>query len=276
MFIIHGTEGNFHLYKDIAYYLGDHHPVYGLQSQGMDGNEPLQTKFENMAESYIKEIKSVQPVGPYYIGGYCLGGIIAFEIAQQLKQAGDNVAIIAMIETYNLNHRPGEIPFLLRLLHNFQNIYFQMCNLFLSKSSERYKYFKEKTTIEISRYKIKINIFFSRIAGKFNGKRGLRYQHLLIDKINDRAQADYKPSIYDGKVTLFNPKKCFAGFNDQYYGWDKLAEKGVEINNMDVNPRGILNEPFVQVLADKLKKKIDEAYNNSVGIYADSIKNGLD
>ena len=151
-----------------------------------------------------------------------------------------------------------------------------MGNLFLSKSDDRYKYFKEKTTLEINRYKIKIYIFFSRIAGKLYGRSGLRYQHLLIDKINDRAQADYKPSIYDGKVTLFNPKKYFAGFNDQYFGWGKLAQKGVEINNMDVNPRGILNEPFVQVLADKLRKKIDEAYNNFAGIQADSIKNGLD
>ena len=229
-----------------------------------------------MAENYIKEIKSLQPEGPYYLGGYCLGGVIAFEMAQQLKQAGDDISLLAMLETYNIQEIPRTLPSYYKPFHKMQNLKFQLDNLLLSKSKERFKFFKEKVTLEISRHKIKISIIFSRIAGKLTGRSGLRYQHLLIDNVNDRAQVDYKPKIYDGKVTLFNPKKYFAGLNDKYFGWSKLAKKGVEINNIDVNPRGILNEPFVQVLADKLSKKIDEAYNNSAGIQTDSIKNGLD
>jgi thioesterase domain-containing protein len=229
----------------------------------LDGNGALQSDIKKMAESYIKEMKSVQPEGPYCLGGYCLGGTIAFEIAQQLKQRGDEVSLIAMFESYNIKEKPGTIPSFLKLLHKFQNAYFQIRNLILSKSGGNYKYFKEKASVELSRYKVKINILYSRIASKLNVNYGVKYQHLLIDKVNDQAQADYMPSNYRGKITLFRPKTNYAGFNDPYFGWSKLAEKGVEIINMPVYPRGTLNEPFVQLLADRLRKQIDEANNYS-------------
>ena len=91
-----------------------------------------------------------------------------------------------------------------------------------------------------------------------NVNNGIKYQHLLIDKINDKAQLYYKPVAYDGNILLFKPKIYYAGFKDPEYGWSKLALKGVEVIEMPVYPRGLLNEPFVSTLAQKLKRKIDE------------------
>lgn len=86
---------------------------------------------------------------------------------------------------------------------------------------------------------------------------------MLIDRINDQAQVDYRQKTYDGKIILFKPKKHYAEFNDPEYGWGKLAKKGVKVIDMPVYPRGVLNEPFVQILAGKLRKEIVEANNNS-------------
>ena len=79
LFLIHGAEGNVLIYKKLSTYLGEDQPVYGVQSQGLDGTKPLHTNFEKMAEFYITELKTVQPEGTYYLEGYCLGGAIAFE-----------------------------------------------------------------------------------------------------------------------------------------------------------------------------------------------------
>ena len=76
-----------------------------------------------MAAHYREEMQRLQPKGPYLLGGYCLGGTIAFEIAQQLRRAGESVALLAMLETYNLAYL-SEVSFPLRTIHRVQDSYF--------------------------------------------------------------------------------------------------------------------------------------------------------
>ena len=72
--------------------------------------------------------------------------------------------------------------------------------------------------MEWTRFKVKLNIAFPRIAKKLYLKSSLKYHHLLIDKLNDQAQADYRPRAYDGKITLFKPRKHFTGLDELYFG----------------------------------------------------------
>ena len=93
LFCVHGAGGNVLLYRDLARHLGPDQPIYGLQSRGIDGGESYLTRFEDMAAHYINEIKTVQPEGPYNLAGYCLGGTLALEMAQQLEAKGEEVAL---------------------------------------------------------------------------------------------------------------------------------------------------------------------------------------
>ena len=100
-FCVHGAGGNVLFYRHLSKLLGEDVPFYGLQSRGLDGSaEPL-SSVEDMAEAYVAEITTVQASGPYYLGGYCLGGTIAFEMAQQLQRAGQEVALPALLDAYN-------------------------------------------------------------------------------------------------------------------------------------------------------------------------------
>ena len=263
LFLFHAAEGNVLLYKDLVHYIGDDQPVYGLQSQGLDGSVALQTDLEDMADKYIKEMKSIQSDGPYYLAGYCMGGAIALEVAQQLKQKGCEVMLVAMIETYNIQDKPGKIPLFVRLLHKMQNVAFQIGNLFLSRSSGWHDFFRQKARVEIGRFKIKFHILFSKIANVAGLANGLKYRHLLIDKILDQAFYEYIPGKYDGQITLFRTKTYYAGYNDLHFGWHDIAQKSVKIIHMPCYPRGSLNEPFVQILADKLRKEINNINNDS-------------
>src|SRR5581483_10772790 len=81
LFLVHRAEGNVLLYRQLGRHLGPDQPVYGLQAQGLDGETDFECRFEDIAAHYVQEIQTVQPEGPYYLGGYCLGGTLALEMA---------------------------------------------------------------------------------------------------------------------------------------------------------------------------------------------------
>jgi amino acid adenylation domain-containing protein len=77
--------------------LGPEQPLYGLQHQSQDGSRALYTSVEDIAAHYLDEIRSVQREGPYYLGGYCFGGLLAFEMTRQLQQQKQTVALVALL-----------------------------------------------------------------------------------------------------------------------------------------------------------------------------------
>ena len=84
-FCVHGVGGNVIGLRELGQCMGPDYPFYGLQSQGLDGTRPCHKTIEEMALHYIHEIRSVQPNGPYFLGGFSFGGLVAYEMAQQLR-----------------------------------------------------------------------------------------------------------------------------------------------------------------------------------------------
>lgn len=99
LFFIHPGGGNVFGYAGLARHLGLNRPFYGLQARGLINDEEPLTQIEAMAEHYIQLIRQVQPEGPYYLGGWSMGGIVAFEVAQQLQAVGEAVAAVTIIDS---------------------------------------------------------------------------------------------------------------------------------------------------------------------------------
>ena len=99
LFLMHSHGGNVLEYHPLVHQLSDEQPVYALQARGLDGNIPRGQTLEQMATAYLNEIRSLQPQGPYYLGGFCFGGLVALEAAQQLIGSGEEVALVTMIQT---------------------------------------------------------------------------------------------------------------------------------------------------------------------------------
>ena len=97
LFFVHGGAGTILHFHALARRLGDDQPLYGLQMRGLYGDVPPNLTVEAMADHYIAELRSVQPHGPYAIGGYCFGAIVAYEMAQRLTKLGERVAVLASI-----------------------------------------------------------------------------------------------------------------------------------------------------------------------------------
>src|ERR1700704_5136865 len=100
LFLIHPVGGGVVAYHTLAKYLQADQPVYALQNLDCGGNESRDfASIEDMASRYIELIKTVQPDGPYFLGGSSMGGAVAFEMAVQLKARGGRVSLVAMLDT---------------------------------------------------------------------------------------------------------------------------------------------------------------------------------
>lgn len=261
LFLVHGAEGNVMLYRNLARHLGPQQPVYGLQSLGLDGTDVPGLTIQKLAAAYCEEIRSVQPVGPYYVGGYCLGGTIALEIALQLKKANEPVALVALLETYNIKSRPPISPSL-RLFHGLQNLLFQAGNVIRSNGDPHF--FFEKLRTELGRISLHIDVARRGITRAVDRSAQLSYLHLKVKQQNHHAQEAYNPGEYDGAVALFRSVTSYRGLDDPHYGWRDVALRGVRVFEMSNYPHGSLNEPFVQTLAQTLRAELDRAGRETV------------
>jgi amino acid adenylation domain-containing protein len=257
LLFVHGAGGNVLLYRELALHLGKDQPFYGLQAQGLDGKKPRYLRFEDMAAHYVKEARSLQPEGPYFLGGYCLGGTIALEMAQQLVSQGQEVALLAMVETYNISSTTVDLPFYYGWWHRLQNLKFHWDNLWLIPTRDKLTFLLKKSRTELERMNLWSVATFSKLALKLRLPISEKYPHIDLTKANDAAHLNYLPKSYVGKITLFRPKEHFAGLNQYDFGWGEVAQQGVEVRTLPVYPRGSLVEPFVRELAKQLKECID-------------------
>ena len=99
LFCVHEFFGDVVLYERLARQLGDDQPFWGLQPPGIDGALKPASDIGKMAARYIEAMRSVQPEGPYSVGGLCAGGLVALEMAQQLRAAGHEVALVALLDS---------------------------------------------------------------------------------------------------------------------------------------------------------------------------------
>lgn len=100
LFLVHGLSGTVMECWPLVGALRSARPVYGLQAEGLDGELRPPQRVEDMAASYISQMRSVQPSGPYALIGFSFGGLIALEIAQQLHHAGERIALLCLLDTY--------------------------------------------------------------------------------------------------------------------------------------------------------------------------------
>ena len=137
LFCIHGGGFNVLIYHDLAKNLGPDQPVYGLQAQGLDGEMAIPERYNDMAENYIRYIRSIQPEGPYLLAGISAGGTIGLEMAQQLQQQGQTVALLAMFDTPGPDDYGKVLPTLPRLFSVLKYTFRYSIPRFISRRMER-------------------------------------------------------------------------------------------------------------------------------------------
>jgi thioesterase domain-containing protein len=254
LFFVHGIYGNVLYFRDLANYLGLDQPFYGLQAKGIDGKQTPYTKLEDMAAHYIKEMRELQPTGPYFLGGHSFGCILAFEIAQQLYAQGQKVALLALLDE-KIN-KDEQIPF-------SDWISGHMKNFFAQGVSDRVNYITGRIQNKIDQKIPKeLLLAFRKVSGtKVSDQREIFRN---VSKANFQALSCYKSKPYPGKVTLFKAKlgspKRYA--LDPLGGWGKIALGGVDMIEVPGDHYTIIKEPHLPVLAAEIKMCLDKAQGN--------------
>jgi len=271
LFCIGGVGGSVLYFRGLSNNLGLDQPVYGLQAKGLDGKQDPHTRIEDMAADYIKEIRTFQPNGPYFLGGHSAGGLVALEMAQQLQMQGQKVALLALFDTSTpkvLNHIPSV----------WDQASFHLFNLRELEPKKKLTYVLRILKASL-KYRIKNNskkiaslvgLYSKPLVPQFKIPDALpqefrRPEILLIFQVNDRAARNYVPQVYTGQVTLFkvtDEPKSATLLRYPLLGWDQLAAGGLEVHEVPgvhAFIGSLLSEPHVKVLAEKLKACLDKA-----------------
>ena len=239
-------------YQRLANHLGLERPFYGLQAQGLDGKQHPLTQIEDMAAHYIKEIQTIQPEGPYIVGGSSFGGKVAWEIAQQLIAQGQTVALLVLFDST----APGcftRIPVYQRLPDHFNNFWKFGPNYILKKITGRFHWFKHRIKERNQRNSFKLS---------HNCTKDNIHPNKIIQRANKQAGRKYVPQVYPGKVALFRAihKSTPEGWSvDPKRGWGKLASGELDVYEVPGGHTSMFREPHVRVLAEKLRVSINNA-----------------
>jgi len=254
-----GGGGGLFTYRALAQLLGPDQPSYGIAAPA----EPF-NRIELMAAHYIDAIKSVQPVGPYIIGGYCFGGIVAFEVARQLKQQGADIGMVALLES-GLHGVPGEPTkvspaFAMQLLESLPVLSGelfgarkQLLQRFRRKASALHRRFIA------SRRKADITATTSaKLLDELVDMSAYPKDYRHFAQVHFEALLHYAPLPYQGKLTLFRTRQqAVLKWNPEVI-WRMFATSGVDVKIIPGTHETILQPPFVDALAQTLSKCLEQ------------------
>lgn len=258
LFCVHSVGGNVIAYHDLARHLGPDQPFYAFQAVGLDGRQAPLKSIAAMASHYIKEMREVQPAGPYLLGGHSLGGTIAFEMACQLRDLGEQVDLLALLDAYPFGHyklqpNANSRTYLARRFAKKMKCHFD--NLLHLKGKEKFTYLVDKAQFAPAKIKQQLWQRAYRLR-RFN--RALPATLRNIEGLNFLAAREYVPRIYPGRVTLFWASGDLTTSFDLLDGWRTLASGGVDVHEISGNHINIVKEPQVGALADQLRACLDQ------------------
>jgi thioesterase domain-containing protein len=223
-------------YFGLARHMDPNQSVYGLQGQRQRKIEGEYDQFEleSLAKEYIRAMRGVQPEGPYLIGGMCLGAHIAFEMARQLEAEGQRVSLLAIFDTWNLDH-------------------FSRLRAFLRFSrSEQLMALQRKVRIAVNRIKRFLSGGRSRPSGA--GDPAANYW----------LGRDLVPRTYRGNVTVFRVyEQQYYRIRDEQLGWGQRALGDVAVHFITGEHLTIFREPHVHALAKNLSDCIQKALESN-------------
>ena len=257
-FCVHPGGGNVLCYAELFSHLGTARPFYGLQAYGLDGEQTPLQRVEEMAARYIEAIQSVQANGPYFIGGWSLGGLIAFEMAQQLVSRGEEIALLTLFDTSLPSAaaapaQDDDTSMLISFAHD--------CGLTANDLNISWSQFNQLGREE----KLAHVLDHGKVAGFIPTEIGLaQIQNLFkVFESNVRAGESYIPRQYDGPLILFKASDTRAiGGKDVSSGWKELAPE-LELFAVPGSHYNMLKAPHVQMLAGQMKRCFESVEENN-------------
>lgn len=248
-FCVHPAGGHVLCYANLSRYMGNEHPFYGLQAQGFNGDETPLERVEDMASLYVDAITAFLPEGPYQIGGWSFGGVVAYEMAQQLHQRGQIVSRLAILDSYvPILLDPNKVIDDVYLVGVLSRVFGGMFGLDHLVSPAEIRHLDLNQQIDYIIEKAKASgIFPSHVEQQQNR----RILDVLVGTL--KATYAYRRRPYPGKVTVFRAREKHTMAPDPQLVWVELFSIldaiDIEIIHVPGNHYSFILEPHVQELA---------------------------
>jgi thioesterase domain-containing protein len=260
-YCVHALGGNVNNYYLLAQYLGEDQPFYGLQAPPLQDVTEDDSQIELLAARYVDAIRAVQAAGPYRLGGYSFGSFVAYEMARQLRELGEEVALLALFDTYS--------PTYLNKLPDTRDLAEMLVGLAWATSREQGK--KLLLPVEVLRALApdeQLTYFLERMREEDlvppEVDQELLRRFLYGMTAREKAARHYVPQPYDRAITVFRCEErdplwverlIAVGLppDDQTFGWRELTPEPVNVIDIPGHHDVICQEPFVQTLAENLR-----------------------
>ncbi|MEH2165185.1 MAG: amino acid adenylation domain-containing protein [Nostoc sp.] len=266
-FCVPGVGGNVIYLYELARHLGSSQPFYGLQARGLDGESEPFTQLEEIASYYIEAIQTVQPTGPYLLGGHSFGGVVAFEMATQLHKQGHEVALLAMIDAFapiGGKESKGIDEDDAAYLTDFANYIGYMCSKNLEVSQETLASLTAVEQLHYLKERLRRVNLLPKEAG-ITSVRGL----VQVYKESLKAYRVYLPSgVQQTPITLFrasevdvfesDTEELTQRLKEPALGWRKFSST-IDIHVVPGNHMTMMLQPHVQVLGAQLLSCLEQA-----------------
>ena len=259
LFFVPGILGNVFYLERLAHYLGSEQPFYGLRSLGLDEDVEPYEGIEDIAAHHLKGIRTLQPYGPYFLGGHSFGGKVACEVAQQLRTMGEEVSMLAIVDIQvGVTHKTKEVMNWndIEYIANLAYEWGLALNQDLGVSREKLQSFSGDEQVDYFLEQLKTS------GQNYNANELKRL--VKVYKANIQAMSQYLPQeTYSGSITLFraedlSPKYEFlpdetTTEENPTWGWEKLSTQPLAFHTVPGDHFTMMMEPQVRVLAEKLK-----------------------
>ena len=249
LFLIHPVSGSVFSYRDLAHNLDANLPIYGIQARGLNGEAKPATQIEEIAAYYIDLLQSVQPTGAYQLCGWSLGGVIAFEMAQQLYRRGEKVSKLVMIDTFaptltDISLEVDETNLMANFALNLGGVAGKDFSISIAQlesldSEERLQYLLARAKAD-------------KILPSEVGSNQIRHRWEVYRALS-RAIDYYLPQPYSSQIIFFFANDSIESSRDSQLGWSSLTAKNAIVHHIPGNHYSILQS---KVLAQKLRAEL--------------------
>lgn len=250
-YLVHGYDLTVAPFTALAQIMDENQPVFCLQAMGLNGKNQPHSRMEDIAAHYVTEILAANPEGPYALGGYSFGGVIAYEMTRQLESMGKTVTCLALLDTYAENadyFKPKVTQLRKKILRQFPKAAF-IAKSFFSNPLDTVKY----------QY-----IFFKRrldmLYKKWTDYRpsGPNAYIEIIAATYESAFRNYGMVPFQGKLDLFKVRTRVYYLPDaSTLGWTPFAQKGVDVHDVEGDHKTFLTVPRNIAFAKKLQEVLD-------------------
>jgi len=267
LFLMHSEGGNVLEYWALSRYLDKDQPIYAMQAKGLEGEATIKMTIEEMAKHFISEMRTVQKTGPYYLGGYCLGGLVAYEMARQLIDGQEKVNFLSLISTWN----PQTIKQMLFAVSKPKRIIgmvgervaLELNNLSYLNWKEKVNYVRERILrlahmTQMRGEKLADHMFsFSGHEMRWHSRDYILQQS--VDYSNS-AFLEYQPRPIEIDLFLFFVKKHPDFYTDnETLGWSELVKGNIHSFGIDCFHKNIMKEPNIRPVGERLDELLLEA-----------------